>query len=406
MPGASISVSRMKSSSFEPRLPFLPLAWFVAALAGVCTGAGAMLLLVDTPAPAPLALVGGPILAVGLMGFGMIGAAAAGRLWIGVLVAPPSGGSLILLARVLGMPPWPHPFSTVLALVIASVSACRAGALFASTVAARGWWIAVSVVSGEAAMVLMASAWPGFWPDSAACPAPCAMGQRRDPDGAHRVRGTRAAAAALAALAGTAAVTLLVARLWRARGWPDLLMFTAWLGLSAVVWRWPGPHMPRADLVIAAGACRGGLPPMAAMPPDPATASALARVKRQIEKWPAAAAPDLTQRARNLPPIAAVPDLYDAEPLQSDLPLLVAAELKTRPPKDRRAAILAAVPPIPQPEVSPPAKPCRRLRPASQYWGMKRRGGDRHWGFLPLGSANGGPAPFAPPGRPAKAGRV
>jgi hypothetical protein len=82
---------------------------------------------------------------------------------------------------------------------------------------------------------------------------------------------------------------------------------------------------------------------MAAMPPDPATASALARVKRQIEKWPAAAAPDLTQRARNLLLIAAVPDLYDAEPLQSHLPLLVAAELKTRLPKDRRAAILAAI---------------------------------------------------------------
>jgi len=340
MLGASISVSHMKSSSFEPRLPFLPLAWFVAALAGVVAPALAMLLLVDTPAPAPLALVGGPILSVGLMGLGMIGAAAAGRLWIGVLVALLSGASLILLARLFGMPPLPHPFSTGLALVIASISFAARGTLFASTVAARGWWIAVSVVSGEAAMVLMASAWPGLWPDWLLVLLPAQWASTAIQT-ALTGTGTRAAAAALAALAGTAAVTLLVARLWR-RGWPYLLLFTVWLGLSAVVWHWPGPHMPRADLVIAA-APAGQIAPMAAMPPDPATVSALARVKRQIEKWPAAAAPDLTQRARNLLLIAAVPDLYDAEPLQSHLPLLVAAELKARLPKDRRAAILAAI---------------------------------------------------------------
>ena len=40
---------------------------------------------------------------------------------------------------------------------------------------------------------------------------------------------------ALIALAGTAATTLLAARLWLHR-WPYLLMFTAWLGLSALVY--------------------------------------------------------------------------------------------------------------------------------------------------------------------------
>jgi hypothetical protein len=77
--------------------------------------------------------------------------------------------------------------------------------------------------------------------------------------------------------------------------------------------------------------------------PDAATSSALARVQRQIAKWPAAAEPDLTQRARNLLLIAAVADLYDTEPLQSHLPLLVAAELKARLPAEQRAAILAGI---------------------------------------------------------------
>ena len=77
--------------------------------------------------------------------------------------------------------------------------------------------------------------------------------------------------------------------------------------------------------------------------PNAATRSAIDRVQRQIAEWPAAAEPDLSQRARNLLLIAAVPDLYDTEPLQSHLPALVAAELKARLPADQRAAILAAI---------------------------------------------------------------
>jgi hypothetical protein len=119
-------------------------------------------------------------------------------------------------------------------------------------------------------------------------------------------------------------------------------MVSAWLGLSALVWYRPGPPMPRADLAIAS-APAGQIAPVAATPPDAATISAIARVQRQIGKWPAAAETDLTQRARNLLLIAAVPDLYDTEPLQSHLPLLVAAELKARLPANQRAAILAAI---------------------------------------------------------------
>ncbi len=340
MAGASTSVGRMKSLSHARPLARPFIAWPAAALAGVVAPALAMLMLVDAPAPAPLALIGGPILAVGLMGIGMIAAAAAGRLWVGVLLALLGGAGLIMLARALGMPPLPHPFSTGLAVIIASFSFAARGALFARSASEKGWWIAVFVVSGEAAILSTASALPGSLPDWLLVLLPAQWASTAIQT-ALTGTGTRAASAALFALAGTAAVTLLVARLLPRR-WPYALMFTAWLGLSALVWNRPGPPMPRADLAIAA-APAGAVAPIATTAPDAATTSALARVQRQIEKWPAAADPDLAQRARNLLLVAAVPDLYDTEPLQSHLPQLVAAELKARLPADQRAAILAAI---------------------------------------------------------------
>lgn len=343
MPAASISVRAMKSLSHASHAqpvawPFL--AWMAAALAGIAAPVLAMLMLVDAPSPAPLALVGGPILAVGLMGVGMIATAAAGRLWIGVLLALLTGAGLLLLARALGLPVLPHPFSSGLAVTIASLSFAARGALFARTASSRGWWIAVFVVTGEAAMLLTASAMPDSLPEWLLSLLPARWASTAIQT-ALTGTGTRAASSALFALAGTAAVTLLVARLWPRR-WPYLLMFSAWLGLSALVWHRPGPPMPRADLTIAA-ARAGGIAPIAITPPDAATASALARIKRQIGIWPAASEPDLTQRARNLLLIAAVADLYDTEPLQSYLPLLVAAELKARLPAEDRAAVLSAI---------------------------------------------------------------
>lgn len=321
-----------------PAWPFL--AWSATALAGVVAPALAMLMLADAPAPAPLALIGGPILAVGLMGVGMIAAAAAGRLWVGVLLALLAGAGLIALARALGMPPLPHPFSTGLAVAVASFSFAARGALFARSAGEKGWWIALFVVCGEAAMLSTASAMPGALPGWLLVLLPAQWASTAIQT-ALTGTGTRAASSVLFALAGTAAATLLVARLWPRR-WPYLVMFTAWLGLSALVWYRPGPPMPRADLAIAAAPV-GPIAPIANAPPDAATASALARIQRQIAKWPAAAEPDLAQRARNLLLIAAVPDLYDTEPLQSHLPLLVAAELKARLPADGRAAILNAI---------------------------------------------------------------
>ena len=310
------------------------------ALAMLLPPAAAMLLLQGAPAPAPLALIGGPILAVGLMGIGMIAAAATGRLWIGLGLALLAGAGLILMARGLGMPPLPHPFSTTLAMIIASISFAARGTLFSRAMGRNGWLMAVFVVAGEAAILLTASAMPGALPAWLLVLLP-AQWTSTAIQTALTGTGTRAASSALFALAGTAATTLLVAQLWPRR-WPYVLMFTAWLGLSALVWHRPGPPPPRADLAIAS-APAGPIAPFATTPPDAATASALARVQRQIEKWPAAAEADPAQRARNLLLIAAVPDLYDTEPLQSHLPLLVQAELKARIPADQLLSILTAI---------------------------------------------------------------
>lgn len=268
----------MKSLSHAPPRALPSLAWSAVALAGVAAPALAMLLLVD--APAPLALVGGPILALGLMGVGMIAAAAAGRLWVGGLLALLNGVALILLARALGMPPLPHPFSTGLAMIIASFSFAARGKLFARSAREKGWLIAIFVVAGEAAILLTASAMPGALPDWLLVLLPAQWASTAIQT-ALTGSGTRAASSALLALAGTAAATLLVARLWPRR-WPYLVMFTAWLGLSALVWHRPGPPMPRADLALPATTAR----PIAVAPPDPATASALARVQHQIGKPP------------------------------------------------------------------------------------------------------------------------
>jgi hypothetical protein len=321
-----------------PKPPLL--AWLVVILAGAALPAAAMLLLQSAPAPAPLALVGGPILAVGLMGIGMITAASAGRLWIGVALALLGGVGLIQLARALGMPALPHPVSTGLAVVIAGISFAARGTLFARAMAEKGWLLALFVVAGEAAILITAAALPGALPAWLLTLLPAQWASTAIQT-ALTGTGTRAASSALFALGGTAATTLLVAFLWPRR-WPYALMFTAWLGLSSLVWHRPGPPPPRADLAIAV-APAGPIAPIASSAPDAATASALARVQRQIEKWPPAAETDLTQRARNLLLIAAVPDLYDTEPLQSHLPLLVAAELRARIPADQRAATLAAI---------------------------------------------------------------
>lgn len=190
-----------------------------------------MLMLADAPAA--------PLLAVGLMSVGMIGAAVAGRLWIGVGLAVLTGAGLIVLARALGLPPLPHPLSIGLAVLVASISFAARGTLFARSAGARGWWIAVFVVAGEAAILATAYAMPGALPAWLLVLLPAQWASTAIQT-ALAGTGTAAASSPLIALAGTAAATLLVARLWPRR-WPYLIMFTAWLALSALVWHRPAP---------------------------------------------------------------------------------------------------------------------------------------------------------------------
>ena len=192
----------------------------------------AMLLLVNAPENASLVFVGGVLLAVGLMGAAMIGAAAARRLWVGLMLAVLTGACLIMFAQALGMPALLHPLSTALAIVVAAFSFAARGALFAKSAAGKGWLIAVAVVAGEAAVVLTALADPDLWPDwlLALLPAEWA---------------TIAIQTALTGTGGTAAATLLVAKLWPSR-WPYLIMFAAWLGFAALVYHRPGPLLPSA----------------------------------------------------------------------------------------------------------------------------------------------------------------
>lgn len=235
MAGTSHNVRRM-TSSFPHQPPTWPLlAWLTAGLAGVAAPALAMLLLHNAPATAPIVQVTGPILAVGLMGAGMISAAIAGRLWIGIALALLTATGLIWLAHALGMPRLEQPVATGLAVIIASSSFAARGTLFARSAADKGWWIAVAVVAGEAAVVVTAAAMPGALPGwlLALLPAQWASMAIQS---ALTSPGAPAAIAALFALGGTAAATLLVAHLWPRR-WPYLIMFTTWLGFSALVWR-------------------------------------------------------------------------------------------------------------------------------------------------------------------------
>lgn len=226
------------------------IAWCTTALAGVAVPV--LILLVLWAGSSTLALASGPIFTLGLMGVGIISAATAGSFWTGVMLALLNTGCLVVLAIALGMPALRDPVSTGLVMVIASGSFAARGALFSKTLSRRGWLMALFVVAGEASVLLIASILPGFLPYwfLALLPAQWAsIAIQTAVSGA----GAFAAMPVLLALAGTAATTLLAARLWLQR-WPYLLMFTAWLGLSALVYFWSGPTTPGFDLALVASA--------------------------------------------------------------------------------------------------------------------------------------------------------
>jgi hypothetical protein len=206
------------------------LAWLTVVLVGVVAPAGALLLTSDPRAAAPL-------IALGMMGAGMIAAAAAGRFVVGLVVALLAGAGLVVLARGLGLPDLHDPDGVAVAAIVASVSFAARGALFARSAGARGWWIAGGVVAGEAAVLATAAAMPGAWPGWVLALLPAQWATLALQAG---LTGSDAEVAgiALLALGATAAATLLVASLWPRR-WPYLIMFTTWLGVSALVWeRW------------------------------------------------------------------------------------------------------------------------------------------------------------------------
>lgn len=227
----------MEPSSYD--LPAIRpvLAWITAALAGVVAPASALTLLAEGAAPGTQASAIAALLAVGMMGAGMISASIAGRFWLGIALSLIAGAALLVLASILAIPGASVPLSIALIMLVASVSFAARGTLFARSGAGRGWWIAVFVVGGEAAMLLTAWAMPGALPDwlLVLLPAQWASMAVQSALGGN---GILAASSALIALGGTAAATLLVWRLWPRR-WPYAIMFTTWIGLSALVWHWP-----------------------------------------------------------------------------------------------------------------------------------------------------------------------
>jgi hypothetical protein len=200
-------------------------------------------LLAFSPASESAVLFGGPIVAVALMGAGMIGAAAAGNLRIGVLCALLNGAALLALGWALGLPLTGFPLITALVAVVASISFAVRGALFARSAGDNGWWIAVFVVLGEVAVLATAMALPGALPPWLLTLLPAqwaSIAIQTALSGAPVL----AAGVSLIALVSTAAATHLVASLWPRR-WPYLVMFTTWLGASALVSHYPAPPVPQ-----------------------------------------------------------------------------------------------------------------------------------------------------------------
>ena len=211
--------------------------WLTAAMAGVAAPAAALVVLAEPGTSGPQAAFAGPVLAIALMAVGMITASASGRIRVGVALALAAGAGLILSAQAMGAAPSPDPRAAGLALIVASTSFAVRGGLFARSSGRKGWWIAVAVVAGEAAVLFTAAAAPGALPGwlLALLPAQWASAAI---DAALYGRPLGTVLWELLALSGTAAATLLVAVLWPRR-WPYLIMFGTWISLSTLVWHRP-----------------------------------------------------------------------------------------------------------------------------------------------------------------------
>ncbi|WP_162013459.1 hypothetical protein [Erythrobacter sp. NAP1] len=164
----------------------------------------------------------------------MIGAATATRLWVGVLLALLAGVSLLVVGTVVGMAPAASTLATALAISAASFSFAARGALFARSASNKGWLVALAIVAGEAAIVLTAVAEPGLLPNWLLALLPAqwtSIAIQSSLTGEAMV----AARSALIALTGTGAATLVVIWFWPRR-WTYSIMFTVWIGFSALVY--------------------------------------------------------------------------------------------------------------------------------------------------------------------------
>ena len=168
------------------------------------------------------------------MGSGMLAAAILGRLWLGIGAALVSGATIVLTASVVALQVVMHPVLAAGALLIASLSFAARGVLFKTSSGVKGWWIALGVVAGEAAILATAWAEPGAIPQWLLVLLP-AQWAALAIEASITGEGVRVAFAALIALGGTAAATLVVVKLWPRR-WTYAIMFTTWLALSALVW--------------------------------------------------------------------------------------------------------------------------------------------------------------------------
>lgn len=221
------------------------IPWLAALFAGVAAPVAAMVWLANLGFGGSLMNFAGTILAVALMGAGMIAGAAAGRIEAGVGLALLCGTGLLLFGQSQGLPYPLHPLATGLAVTVASISFAARGALFARSAGDKGWWIAAAVIAGEAAVVFTALARPDALPGwlLALLPAQWASAAIQS---ALNGPGYNAVIWELIALTGTAAATMLVAALWPRR-WPYIIMFTTWIALSALVWHRPALPTMMAD---------------------------------------------------------------------------------------------------------------------------------------------------------------
>lgn len=212
------------------------LAWTTVAMAGFALPFAALVMLANMASAETLNTVTAPIVAVAMMGAAMIGAATAGRFWLGVGFGLVTGAALVFVSASLGLPGVQKPVALAIVCSAASVSFAARGALFARSGLDKGWWIAVFVVAGEAAVLATAAAQPGALPDWLLVLLPAqwaSLALQSGFDGSNTVT----ASAALAALLGTGAATLFVVKLWPRR-WPYLVMFSAWLSFAALVWNY------------------------------------------------------------------------------------------------------------------------------------------------------------------------